>query len=175
MRKRMREMTEKNAPEIERKYLIAYPDMEWLAVHAEKSSIVQTYLASEEYVTARVRKREWADRCVYYYTEKKLITAVTKMEYEREIDREEYESLLAKADRDRKSVLKDRYCLAYKDQLFEIDVYPFYTDRAIMEIEMESEEQKIDFPPEIRILKEVTSDRRYSNASMAKNVPYDKL
>ncbi|MDO4982923.1 MAG: hypothetical protein Q4E35_05135 [Eubacteriales bacterium] len=168
-------MTEKCAPEIERKYLIAYPDMAWLASNAESSLIVQTYLVSEEGLTARVRKREWADRCVYYYTEKRHISAVTKMEYEKEIGREEYESLLEREDTDRKPVVKERWCLEYKDQLFEIDVYPFYTDRAIMEIELESEGQTIFFPPEIRILKEVTGDRRYSNASMARCVPYDEI
>ena len=168
-------MTEKCAPEIERKYLIAYPDMAWLASNAESSLIVQTYLVSEEGLTARVRKREGADRCVYYYTEKRHISAVTKMEYVKEIGREEYESLLEREDTDRKPVVKERWCLEYKDQLFEIDVYPFYTDRAIMEIELESEGQTIFFPPEIRILKEVTGDRRYSNASMARCVPYDEI
>lgn len=168
-------MIEKNAPEIERKYLIAYPDIERLSENAESSAIVQTYLTAEDNITARVRKRQWADRCVYYYTEKRFISAVTKMEYEREIDKDEYERLLKKADTERRHVEKVRYCLEYDAQLFEIDVYPFYTDRAIMEIELESEKQKISFPPEIVIIKEVTGDRRYSNASLAQCVPYDEI
>ena len=168
-------MTEKYAPEIERKYLIAYPDIDWLCANAERSHIVQTYLTGDNCTTARVRMREWQDRSVYYYTEKRHISAVTKMEYEKEVSREEYERLLERDDRERKPVIKDRYCLSFEAQLFEIDVYPFYTDRAIMEIELASEEQRIVFPPQIRIIREVTGDRRYSNASMAKKVPYDEL
>lgn len=59
--------------------------------------------------------------------------------------------------------------------MFEIDVYPFWTDRAIMEIELESEEQEILFPPAVQIITEVTSDKRYTNSSLARHVPYDSI
>ena len=59
--------------------------------------------------------------------------------------------------------------------MFEIDVYPFWKDRAIMEIELDDEGQEIVFPPEIQIIAEVTTDRRYTNSSLAKQVPYDSI
>ena len=63
----------------------------------------------------------------------------------------------------------------YKGQCFEIDIYPFWKDRAVMEIELENENQAADFPPEIEIIKEVTEDRRYTNSSMALSIPFDPI
>ena len=37
--------------------------------------------------------------------------------------------------RDIKQIRKTRYCLTYKNQYFEIDIYPFWNDKAILEIE----------------------------------------
>lgn len=168
-------MAEKNAPEIERKFLIAYPDMRFLREHAQRSRIIQTYLKSDNGNTARVRKRYDDKTTVYTYTEKRRITNVRRMEYEREISADEYGALLERADESRVPIEKERYCLDYENQLFEIDIYPFYTDRAIMEIELKNEEQKILFPPEIKIIREVTEDGRYTNKALAKTIPYDEI
>ncbi len=43
--------------EIERKYLIRYPDLAWLEARAEPSRIIQTYLLNGEGCTERVRSR----------------------------------------------------------------------------------------------------------------------
>lgn len=71
------------------------------------------------------------------------------------------------ADTSRRQIRKDRYCLTYENQYFEIDVYPFWTDKAIAEIELSDENAEIRFPDEIRVIKEVTDDA-YKNASLAK-------
>ena len=168
-------MSEKNAPEIERKFLIAYPDTDYLAENAGRSHIVQTYLNSDSCRSSRVRKRTYENKTVYTFTEKLHITDIRRMEYEREIDEAEYRELLKNADRSRNPIEKDRYCLEYKSQMFEIDVYPFFTDRAIMELELENEAQEIVFPPEIRVIREVTEDKRYTNAAFAKKIPYDVI
>ena len=46
-------------------------------------------------------------------------------------------------------------------------MYPFWKDRAILEIELADENEKIDFPEGIRVIREVTDDERYKNASLA--------
>ena len=46
-------------------------------------------------------------------------------------------------------------------------MYPFWKDRAILEIELADEDEKIDFPEFIKVIKEVTDDERYKNASLA--------
>ena len=62
---------------------------------------------------------------------------------------------------------KTRFCFNYKNQLFELDTYPFSRELAVMELELDSPEQVIDFPGSVRVIKDVTADRRYSNAALA--------
>ena len=50
----------------------------------------------------------------------------------------------------------------------QIDVYPFWTDQAIMEIELSNPNEEIRFPDIIKVLREVTEDEQYKNASLAK-------
>ncbi len=155
--------------EIERKYLIRRPDEAWLRTLPDRSEIVQTYLVSQkDGERARVRKRTRDGAAVYTHTVKRRVNDLRAVEREREIDAAEYAGLLELADPKRRTLYKKRYCLPYRGQLFEIDVYPFWSDRAIMEIELEDEAQPVELPPEIELIEEVSSDRRYSNAALAK-------
>ena len=70
----------------------------------------------------------------------------------------------------RRQIRKDRYCLTYENQYFEINVYPFWNDKAILEIELSDENAVIKFPEQISIIKEVTDDESYKNASLARSV-----
>lgn len=158
--------------EIERKYLIVLPDGELLKTRCDSSEIVQTYLTGgADGGSERVRKRIYDGGTVYTHTRKHKINALSREEHETEISESEYEALLKRADPQRESVYKTRYCLEYSGQLFEIDVYPFWRERAVMEIELEREDQPVRLPPEIEIVREITEDRRYTNSSIAKQIP----
>ena len=71
------------------------------------------------------------------------------------------------ADTSKRQIRKDRYCLTYDNQYFEIDVYPFWNDKAIAEIELRDESIDVSFPKEIIVIKEVTDDETYKNSSLA--------
>lgn len=160
--------------EIERKFLIAMPDLDWLAAEAEDTEITQTYLRSlPGFSTNRVRKRGRDGCYTYTHTRKQHITDVTRVELEHEISEERYLELLKEADPDRHTIHKRRYCLDYEGQTFEIDIFPFWTTQAYMELEMRSEDQEIRFPPQIRILREVSSDSRYNNSELAREIPVE--
>lgn len=156
--------------ETERKFLIEYPNREKLEemLECRRVSISQTYLESGPDEECRVRKRGDGRDSVYYHTVKKKIDSVNREEIERMITKEEYESFLKKADVTRRTVEKDRYCLMYKGQYFEIDLYPCFSDRAIMEIELTEGDEAIEFPDFIKIIKEVTGDGEYKNSTLAK-------
>lgn len=161
--------------EIERKFLIKYPPESVLDSCTDVTEITQTYLlGGEEGFSERVRKRGKDGNYIYTHTRKKHISNIRRVELENEIAEKEYNELLLRADPERRIIYKKRYCLSYKDQLFEIDVYPFWDDRAIMELEMSDEGQNIDFPDNIEIIKEVTDDKRYTNASIARSIPFDE-
>lgn len=72
------------------------------------------------------------------------------------------------ADPTRRPIRKDRYCLTDGNQYFEIDVYPFWTDQAIVEIELSDPKEEIRFPEMLKCIKEVTDDVNYKNSSLAK-------
>lgn len=163
-----------NGYEIERKFLIRRPAAAWLEANCEGSDIIQTYLKTEATGHSdRVRRREGKDGVVYTHTVKRRISDLRREEQEREISEREYLALLQRADPERRSIEKRRYVLAYEGKDFEIDVYPFWQDRAVMEIELADEAEAVKLPPEIEIIKEVTQDRRYTNAALAKAIPAD--
>lgn len=158
--------------EIERKYLIEYPDLNILESYP-KSDIAQTYLKTNDGMTSRVRKRTTDGVTKYIFTEKKRITDVKCIENERELSAEEYEELLKLADTERRTVIKTRYCVPYNGRVVEVDIYPFWSDRAIAEVEMESEDEEVCLPDFIKVIREVTSEKAYKNYSIAKKIPDD--
>ena len=72
------------------------------------------------------------------------------------------------ADTSKHSIRKTRYCIIYKNQYFEIDIYPFWNNKAIVEIELNDENEKIEFPKQLKLIKEVTNDKNYRNSELAK-------
>ncbi len=165
-----------NGFEIERKYLIRMPDPDFLSEHASPTQIEQTYLlAPSPGLTSRVRKRGQEGAWHYTHTQKTRLNALRCIEDEREIEEAEYRRLLFQADPTLQTIIKTRWVLPWQDQLFEIDIYPFWTDRAIMEIELADEEQPVELPPQIRVLREVTSDLRYKNYSLSRKIPMEEI
>ena len=158
--------------EIERKFLIEYPDLEILN-EFPKSEIAQTYLKTDDGMTSRVRKRTSDGVTKYIFTEKKRINDLKCIENERGISADEYKDLLKLADPERKTVYKTRYCVPHNGRVVEVDIYPFWSDRAIAEVEMEDEAEKVVLPDFIKIIRDVTAEKAYKNASIAKKIPTD--
>jgi CYTH domain-containing protein/predicted ATPase len=160
--------------EIERKFLIDYPDIAWLESlpNCEKVEILQTYLNSAPGDETRVRQRGKDGHYMYIKTTKKTVSAVKRIEIEQRLSKDEYLRLLMDADTNMHPLRKTRYCLTYNNQYFEIDVYPFSTNKAILEIELNDENTPIEFPPELNIIREVTDDRRFRNAELAKTLQF---
>lgn len=156
--------------EIERKFLIDYPDLKWLESipNCRKVQIIQTYLKADNDEEVRVRQRGYDGNYIYYQTIKRKVSDIKRVEIEKRLSESEYLHLLMNADTSRRQIRKDRFCLTYENQYFEIDVYPFWDDKAIVEIELSDENADIRFPEQIKVIKEVTEDEDYKNASLAK-------
>ncbi len=153
--------------EIERKFLIDIPDTKNLFVKKEMD-IIQTYLSSgKNNSQRRVRKITENNSDKYFYTEKIFISPVVRDEKESEISQQKYNELLKDRCIDVAPVTKKRICFDYQKQLFEMDIYPFSSELAILELELENQSQEIFFPDCINVIKEVSDDKRYSNASLA--------
>ena len=163
----------KSAPlEIERRFLIEYPDIEALqkmpGYRVEHMS--QTYLSSDgDFVGGRIRRIVEGDRTTYVYTYKERLSDMTRREYEKEISLKEYSELLQHQKKHTITIEKDRHVFEYAGLVYELDVYDFWNDKASLEAEVESEDTPIPIPPCVTLIKEVTDDRRYNNSRLAVN------
>lgn len=163
--------------EIERKFLIRMPDRETLEKYSERHiRITQIYLLPVEGSgSRRVRRSVCGGEEKLYFTEKIFVTDRTRVEREREITPEEWERLAAQADPARRPIRKTRWCVPFAGHTLEIDVFPFWQDRAFCEAELASEEEELRLPDWIEVIREVTEDHRYNNSALALAVPEEDI
>ena len=163
--------------EIERKFVIAMPDVSALSAidGYSASDIDQTYLSSAPHVTRRVRARSYSDHTVYTETKKVRIDKMSALEDEREITESEYADLLREIAEGTVTLRKTRHTFPYFGRTVEIDIYPDWQKSCILEVELKSEDEELILPDFIRVIKEVTGDRRYSNASMSREFPTELI
>ena len=154
--------------EIERKFLIEYPDIAWLESlpNCSRIDVIQTYLTAKDGEERRIRQRGSEGHYMYFMTTKRG-TGVKRIEVEKRLTKDEYLIALMETDVSRRPIRKTRYCLTWGIQYFEIDVYPFWQDKAIVEIELTDEHEPVELPPQLRVICEVTDDPEYKNARLA--------
>lgn len=158
----------KDGLEIERKFLIKYPDKEVISLinGLRVTQIEQSYLNDN----SRIRKIVEEDKTSYIKTVKKYITDVKREEKEWEISEEEYLTALKDKKKGADTIFKTRYALPLFGLVYEIDIFPFWNDRAFMEVELEDENQQFPIPEFVEIIKEVTEDKRYTNSSLSRKI-----
>ncbi len=161
---------EPEALSIERKLLVEYPDVRWLESlpDCRRVEISQMYLPAREGEELRIRCREENGGRIYYKTLKRRISEFKRLEIEERLTQGEYLSLMQNADPDAHLMRKTRYCLSYEGQYFEIDLYPFWKDQAIVEVELSDRGDELRLPEGLRLIREVTGDPAYKNAALAK-------
>ena len=115
-----------------------------------------------------MRQRGSGGKYIYFRTEKIRVSDLKRVEIERRITQDEYLAALMNADTSMRPIRKNRYCLSYGSQYFEIDIYPFWNDKAVVEIELSDENEQVKMPEFIKVIREVTDDRSFSNYELAK-------
>jgi len=154
--------------EIERKFLISLPALP-LPGEVSCEDIEQAYLITPPQISERVRGR--AGR--FSHTVKIRVSGARAEEREEEITRAEYEKYLERRDPACAVIRKVRRVFLYENQRFELDVFPFWSDRALLEIELNDEADPVELPPFLRVIREVTDDERYKNHAIAQAIPLD--
>ena len=134
-----------------------------------ESEITQTYLVAEPSCEVRLRRRVFSGgKVVNVHRSKKRISETEDIETERQIDNNLYEQMLQQADPYRSTIKKRRQSFIWKGQFFEIDTFlsPI-KDLVMMETKGIAQQEKINFPPFIRVLEDVTGNPRYLNYNIA--------
>ena len=156
--------------ETRRKYLIEYPDLHMLETrpNCQRVEILQAYLKSEvpgEMI--RIRQRGRDGNYVYFKTRKRMVEGMKRIEMEERLTHHEFLDLLMQADPDYRPIRKARFCLSENGLYYNIDVYPQWNDQALMEVELYSAEDEVIFPEGIRVIREVSGEKEYSNPWIA--------
>lgn len=160
--------------EIEKKFLIERPDIELLESlnNCQRVEILQTYLiGSSEEEETRVRQRGDGTSFIFTKTTKRAVTGQRRVELEKKLSMSEYCQEIMNADTRLRPIRKTRYCLSYNDSYLEIDIYPDYMEqldgKCILEVELPSEDTSYSIPDFIRIVEDVTENKKYKNHALA--------
>ena len=154
---------------IERKYLVSKPDLSVFSQYVDTTEIdiLQTYLPSVKNVERRVRKRSQYGYSTYYLTEKHRITCNKNVKIERKISQKEYMHYLSEQVSQLLPITKKRICFVYNFQYFELDLFDFPSDFALLEIKLTNTNSSVSLPPFIHVLKDVTDNSSYRNYNIA--------
>ncbi|WP_339834647.1 CYTH domain-containing protein [uncultured Flavobacterium sp.] len=148
--------------EIERKFLVN-SDV-FLKQFKTQNRIVQGYLSSVPERTVRVRIK--GKKGYLTIKGKSNESGLSRMEWEKEIDVKEAESLLQICESG--VIDKIRYDIEIGKHTFEVDIFDGENKGlTIAEIELQSENESFEKPDWLG--KEVTGDERYYNAYLSKN------
>ncbi|MCP4883969.1 MAG: CYTH domain-containing protein [Flavobacteriales bacterium] len=148
--------------EIERKFLIL--NLEFKKEAFKKERIIQGFLSSVPERTVRIRLM--AD--VGFITVKGIgnQSGTTRFEWEREITRQEAESLLEICEPG--IIDKERYFVELGRHIFEIDEFSLDNDGLVIaEVELDNEYDLFEKPHWLG--EEVTGQKKYYNSSLVKN------
>lgn len=147
--------------EIERKFLVN--SKAFLNEYKNSYRIVQGYLSSVPERTVRVRIK--GDKGYLTIKGKSNESGLSRMEWEKEIDVNEAESLLQICESG--VIDKIRYDIELGNHTFEVDVFEGENKGLIIaEVELQSENESFEKPDWLG--EEVTGDERYYNANLSK-------
>jgi adenylate cyclase len=163
--------------EIERRFLVKLP-LKWYArpflAFVDRKKIYQTYLKEERYIVSRIRCEilykfgEELATTSFTYTRKNAVFPGMCEEDEIVLTPERYGAKAKVIDPTRNRIEKIRYMLPFYGRMFELDVFEGkLSGLSILEIELDSLDEKVYLPPYIKILKEITTDRWYSNYNLS--------
>ena len=163
--------------EIERKFLIRMPDLQQLTEQASRViDMEQIYLTGgAPGVSMRIRKSVENGAVTYHRNEKQKLTDMVRIEHEEEIDQTHYNILLGFADPALRVIKKTRYCVPMGELTAEIDIFPFWEDRAFCEVELPHESVDVQLPQWLDVIREVTEDKRYTNLALAREIPMEEI
>lgn len=168
--------------EIEYKYLISIPDIKVLEAQPmyRVDEMCQVYIELPEgedengtYCRIRYIKNSKGIKCIKTF--KESLTDMTRIEIESEITPEEFHALTKFQRKGFAPIYKYRHSFSLNGFVYEVDIFPFWQDRAYLEIEVDSEDTKPPIPEFIHIIKDVTTDKRYRNNALAQKIITEDL
>jgi len=154
--------------EIERKYLVLdYPDLVSWPVPMRTINIHQRFIETgEEGVIERVRAIHDSVASQYIHTIKKHVEGGINEEDEREVTAKEFNTLWMRTTY--QTVSKTRVIFDWEGHTFELDLFMSPATMApMLEVELKSMDEEVVLPPFLKIEREVTGEKEYTNWQLA--------
>lgn len=153
---------------IQKKYLVSLNDSDLSFLNQENATTIhieQTYLETTPY-EKRLRKRTYKGESTYELTiQKKGENGKSILVSTKHLTDKEYQRFLELYPHFQ-TLEKDRTSFMYNRQYFNLDVFPFNGNMAILEVYPTNENSIINIPSDFKIIKEVTDDPNYQMANM---------
>lgn len=151
--------------EEERKYIV---EITGELPEVMESEISQTYLTAEPGNEVRLRRRGWGTKFVNTHTTRKRISDTEEIITERQVSNSLYESLLQQKDPYRHTITKTRRIFIWQGQFFELDSYHGNNEGlVILETKGMVRHEDIKFPPFIRVVEDITTNKDYYNYNLS--------
>jgi CYTH domain-containing protein/predicted ATPase len=155
--------------EDERKFLVASVDE--IPVPHVTVDVEQVYLVNKDHEEERVRRRGRDTSFVYTHTIKRRKGPGSAAEFDRMITPAEHLMALDRRDLLCATVRKRRTCFVWEGQYFELDTYTEFDclgqPLTVLEIEVEDLGADVQLPPFVKIEREVTGEKAFSNRELA--------
>ncbi len=157
--------------EIERKWLLASaPSADWLLARgAIPRRIEQVYLRNDDAPGGRrIRRTEAGGAVEHVETRKRRLGGITRAETERGIEPAEYARLLERAEPSRRPIHKTRWVFPFSGHELELDVFEDPPGVVLLEVELGTEDEPVELPGDLAIVREVTHEPAYLNWNLAR-------
>lgn len=164
------------AIETEKKFLVRQKiNLDVIPIPFQEIEIEQAYLPKQGEETIRIRRRSQENQGSIYYKTRKSppISAMSRIETEREITKKEYYQDLINKSPDSDLLRKTRICFLYKHQYFELDIFSEpkrLKDLILLEIELTEENERVEIPDWLGNVTEVTTSHLYTNYNLAQQL-----
>lgn len=153
-----------------KKFLIHYPNTGILESlpNCNKEEITQTYLDAGPDKMVRIRRSGLDGNDLYYKTARYNLPDLKGIKIEESLSKEQYRRLLLDADPKYHTINKTRYNISEKNEFIKVDLYSFWDDQAIAEVELSSEADELKLPDYLEVIREVTDDEEYKVHALAR-------
>ena len=158
--------------EIERKFLVGrMPDFASLDFKsAQKTFIEQMYIEFSSGERTRIRRQTQGISSTYYKTRKVDVRPGVREETEDFIEPLDFLGMISYKIPGTETIFKDRWYFVYKNQYFELDIFMRPKGLYLLEIELIDENDKVELPPFLDIIREVTNEPEFKNSEIAKRI-----
>ncbi len=153
--------------EMEKKFLVSPISPSEIPVPSQTVQITQYYLLND-LCPERIRIRSQNFGRAYFHTIKQGKPG-DLIEHDRQISEIDFQIFMQRQDLKRHAISKSRTCFIWNEHYYELDTFNWpLKGLFILEAERHYPRQKIEIPPFVNVVKDVSKDPHYTNFHLAR-------